>query len=111
MKRIFIFLIAVAVFLSLCGCGLYEKEYVSVKDYEPLWALDGGEDGLKFYKAIIRNWKVLLTQDGIILFEVGEGQADEVKEMLLSAGFASAETRRDTIGVERVVIGRMAANG
>lgn len=82
----------------------------SVKDYEPLWALDGGEDGLKFYKAIIRNWKVLLTQDGIILFEVGEGQADEVKEMLLSAGFASAETRRDTIGVERVVIGRMAAN-
>ena len=83
----------------------------SVKDYEPLWALDGGEDGLKFYKAIIRNWKVLLTQDGIILFEVGEGQADEVKEMLLSAGFASAETRRDTIGVERVVIGRMAANG
>ena len=83
----------------------------SVKDYEPLWALDGGEDGLKFYKAIIRNWKVLLTQDGIILFEVGEGQADKVKEMLLSAGFASAETRRDTIGVERVVIGRMAANG
>ena len=81
----------------------------SVKDFEPLWALDGGEDGLKFYKAIIKNWKILLGNDGMLLFEVGEGQAEDVKEMLLSAGFASAETRKDTLGTDRVVIGRMAS--
>jgi len=79
----------------------------SVKDYEPFWALDGGEDGLKFYKAIIKYWKSLLNPGGYLLFEVGEGQADAVKEMILSAGFASAETREDTLGTERVVIGKM----
>ena len=82
----------------------------SVKDFEPLWALDGGKDGLKFYKAIIKNWKILLAEDGLLLFEVGEGQAEPVSEMLLSAGFSSAETRKDTIGVDRVVIGRLASS-
>ena len=81
----------------------------SVKDFEPLWALDGGEDGLKFYKAIIKNWKILLGDEGLLLFEVSEDQAEDVKELLLSAGFSSAETRKDTIGVDRVVIGRMAS--
>lgn len=79
----------------------------SVKDYEPIWALDGGDDGLDFYRAIIKYWKILLKKDGLILFEVGEGQASAVKEMLLSAGFASVETKLDTLGTERAVIGRM----
>ncbi|MCQ2557579.1 MAG: peptide chain release factor N(5)-glutamine methyltransferase [Oscillospiraceae bacterium] len=77
----------------------------SVKDYEPHWALDGGKDGLVFYKAIIKYWKSLLRPEGSILFEVGEGQAEDVKEMLLSAGFRSVESRIDTGSVERVVIG------
>ena len=38
---------------------------------------------------------------------MGEGQAEAVKEMILSAGFAAADTRKDTLGVDRVVIGRM----
>ena len=79
----------------------------SVKDYEPIWALDGGEDGLRFYKAIIKYWKSLLRPDGFLLFEVGEDQADEVCEMLMAAGFASCAVRRDARGVERVVIGKM----
>ncbi|MBQ6365014.1 MAG: peptide chain release factor N(5)-glutamine methyltransferase [Oscillospiraceae bacterium] len=79
----------------------------SVKDFEPIWALDGGKDGLKFYRAIIKYWKVLLKEEGSILFEVGEGQAESVKEMLLSAGFASTDTRLDSLGFERVVIGFM----
>ena len=77
----------------------------SVKDYEPMWALDGGEDGLKFYKSIIKYWKSLLTENGIIVFEVGEGQAEPVKEMLLMGGFRSVYTRKDTIDVDRAVIG------
>lgn len=79
----------------------------SVRDYEPVWALDGGERGLRFYKSIIKYWKSVLRPGGYLLFEVGEGQADEVKEMLLAGGFESADTRRDTLGVERVVFGRM----
>ena len=77
----------------------------SVRDYEPIWALDGGEDGLKFYKSIIKYWKELLTDDGLLLFEVGEGQAEDVSEMLLAGGFRATELRHDTLGVARVVIG------
>ncbi|MBQ9685326.1 MAG: peptide chain release factor N(5)-glutamine methyltransferase [Oscillospiraceae bacterium] len=79
----------------------------SVKDYEPIWALDGGADGLRFYKSIIKYWKSLLRPDGVLIFEVGEGQADDVADMLLAAGFDSCSVRRDTRGTERCVIGRM----
>ena len=79
----------------------------SVKDYEPICALDGGEDGLDFYRAIIKYWKVLLNEGGYLLFEVGEDQAAPVSELLLNAGFASVFTRVDTLGVQRVVVGSL----
>ena len=79
----------------------------SVRDYEPSWALDGGKDGLKFYKSIIKYWKVVVRPGGYLLFEVGEGQAESVKEMLLTGGFRSVSSKFDTLGVERVVIGKM----
>lgn len=79
----------------------------SVKDFEPVWALDGGADGLKFYKAIIKYWKSLLRPGGYLLFEVGEGQAQPVSEMLQAAGFSYTDTRKDTLGIDRVVFGRM----
>ena len=79
----------------------------SVRDYEPIWALDGGKDGLRFYKSIIKYWKSLLRPDGVLLFEVGEGQADDVADMLLAAGFDSCSVRKDAGGVERAVLGRM----
>ena len=79
----------------------------SVRDHEPTWALDGGEDGLKFYKAIIKYWKSLLRPGGHLIFEVGEGQAADVAEMLRYAGFDHVGTRKDTLGVERAVYGRM----
>jgi len=79
----------------------------SVKDYEPIWALDGGEDGLRFYKAIIKYWKSLLRPDGALIFEVGEDQADDVADMLMAGGFASCQVHRDANGIERVVIGKM----
>lgn len=79
----------------------------SVKDYEPIWALDGGEDGLKFYRAIIKYWKALLPVGGYMVFEVGEGQAEPVREMLSSAGFDETGTKKDTLGIDRVVYGKM----
>ena len=78
----------------------------TVRDYEPIWALDGGEDGLKFYRGIIRHWKTVLKPGGLLFFEVGEGQSEAVQEMLLSAGFSETAVRKDSGGVERVVIGR-----
>ncbi len=79
----------------------------SVKDYEPIWALDGGADGLRFYKAIIKYWKSLLRPGGCIIFEVGETQSRTVGEMLLAAGFESVSYRKDTQDIERVVIGKI----
>lgn len=79
----------------------------SVRDYEPIWALDGGEDGLRFYKAIIKYWKSILRPGGFLVFEVGEGQAQAVSEMLMSAGFSRTAFRKDTQGIDRVVIGKM----
>ena len=79
----------------------------SVRNFEPSWALDGGKDGLKFYKSIIKYWKSVLRPSGYLLFEVGEGQAESVKEMLLTGGFRSVSSKFDTLGVERVVIGKM----
>ena len=82
----------------------------SVRDYEPLAALDGGPDGLDFYRAVSEKWSVLLRKNGCILFECGEGQAEEVSEIMESSGFDIINTYRDTIGVERVVAGQLTQN-
>ncbi len=78
----------------------------SVRDHEPVWALDGGEDGLKFYRGIIRYWKNALKPGGLLFMEVGEGQAEAVSDMLLSAEFDETKIRNDSAGTERVVIGK-----
>ena len=79
----------------------------SVKDHEPVWALDGGEDGLDFYRSITGYWKTALKSGGYMLFEVGEDQAEDVCKMLINAGFSATDTRKDTLGTDRVVIGRL----
>ena len=78
----------------------------SVRDWEPVLALDGGEDGLIFYKSVLEHWKSVLKDDGILIFEVGEGQSEPVRQLLYEAGFRSLGCALDTIGVERVVYGR-----
>ena len=78
----------------------------SVKDWEPALALDGGEDGLIFYRSVLEHWKSVLKDGGIIIFEVGEGQADPVRDLLTQAGFYNLGCALDTAGVERVVYGR-----
>lgn len=79
----------------------------SVRDYEPLGALDGGEDGLMFYRAIVHNWKGVLRPGGQLMFEVGETQADAVSDLMRGAGFRDIATVEDTAGVRRVVTGRI----
>ena len=77
----------------------------SVRDFEPHLALYGGEDGLDFYRAIVRNWKAALTEGGRMYFEVGAGQADAVLELMRDDGFADVNILPDTQGTGRVVYG------
>lgn len=78
----------------------------SVRDYEPIWALDGGDDGLDLYRAILKNWCRVLRQGGMMMFEVGEEQAGPVKDLMRMAGLHEATSVLDTRGVERVVIAK-----
>lgn len=77
-----------------------------VRHYEPMLALDGGEDGLGFYRDIIEQGSKLLSPQGKIFFEVGYNQAQEVADMLKTQGmFEEIEIKKDLAGIDRVVIG------
>lgn len=82
----------------------------SVRDYEPHLALDGGADGLDFYRAIAHKWKSALREDGWLLFEVGIGQASDVEELLRQEGFRSVRSYPDTCDILRVVEGQWCPN-
>ncbi len=77
----------------------------SVKDYEPRQALDGGGDGLDFYRAITSKWKGALRLGGRLLFEVGMGQARDVERLMEENGFEDIHSFPDTQGILRVVSG------
>ncbi len=77
----------------------------SVRDYEPHSALDGGEDGLNFYRAVSSLWREALRTGGMLLFEVGVGQADDVLRIMRSFGFGDLEITPDPGGIPRVVQG------
>ena len=70
---------------------------------EPETALLGGEDGLIFYKAIIKNYKNSLNKDGIIAFEVGINQSGKVADLLKENGFKDINITKDFNNIERVV--------
>ena len=78
---------------------------VSVRDYEPRSALDGGADGLDFYRAIAARWGSALRLGGSLLFEVGINQAMDVAALLESSGFEDIQSTQDTQGIPRVVEG------
>ena len=78
----------------------------SVKDYEPMLALDGGNDGLDFYRAVTTLWKPALKPGGHLLYEVGIGQSEDVAWMLVNAGYENIRITRDTGGIDRVVEGQ-----
>lgn len=76
----------------------------SVKDYEPHMALFGGEDGLDFYRAIVKNYSPALKPGGYLCFEFGMGQGDAVCAILESNGFTILERKKDYNDRERAVL-------
>ena len=79
----------------------------SVKDYEPHLALDGGEDGLDFYRSISEKWKEVLVPGGRLYFEVGIGQADSVLRIMRAQGFGDIQIVKDLHDIPRVVFGTL----
>ncbi len=76
-----------------------------VKLYEPHTALDGGEDGLIFYRRIIEESKLTLNENGILAFEIGHDQGLDVRILMEEAGFSNVKLVKDLAGLDRVLLG------
>lgn len=80
---------------------------VSVKDYEPHLALDGGADGLDFYRSIVKNYSSALKPGGYLCFEFGMGQGDDVCNILSENGYTILERVQDFNNRERAVLAQL----
>jgi release factor glutamine methyltransferase len=78
-----------------------------VRDYEPRAALDGGVDGLDFYRMLIPAASRHLLPEGWLVVEIGIGQAEAVAELFTTNGFSEIFTASDSGGIERVVGGQV----
>lgn len=98
-----------------CDCIVSNPPYVRTGEFaglqrevlrEPREALDGGEDGLDFYRAIAKFWAPALRRGGALCVECGEDQAEAVSGLLRPAGLSGLRFFRDFNGINRVVAGR-----
>lgn len=76
-----------------------------VRDHEPLIALDGGEDGLDFYRKITREATEHLYSGGMLFFEIGYDQGEAVKLLMEEEGYEEVTVSQDLAGFDRVVYG------
>ncbi len=76
-----------------------------VKDFEPYTALEGGEDGLDFYRKITEQAKLYLKENGVLAYEVGHDQSEDVSKLMEINGYTNIYTKKDLQGIDRVVIG------
>lgn len=84
---------------SLDIAGLDEE----VKNYDPKLSLDGGEDGLDFYRRICQEAPLHLKNGGQIFFEIGKGQFKDVSNILQQNGFSEIASKKDYSNIIRVV--------
>jgi len=74
-----------------------------VRDWEPDDALNGGEDGLEYYREIMSEAKNYLKRDGLLMSEIGIDQAEAVKEIARGAGFENISLKKDYAGIDRIM--------
>ena len=79
--------------------------HTQVKDYEPYNALEGGIDGLDFYKSITEQSHLYINKGGVLAYEVGHDQAQDVAMIMQNNGYNNIYTKKDIQGIDRVVIG------
>lgn len=82
-----------------------DKLMDDVKNYEPHTALDGGTDGLDFYRKIIDQSQYVLKQSGILAFEIGYNQGETVKLLMEEHNFEDIKVIKDFASLDRIVIG------
>ena len=80
---------------------------VNVKECDPKIALDGGEDGLNFYREITKGAVLHLTNGGMLFYEIGKGQASAVRKIMKENGFKDIKVIKDYNKIERVIYGRL----
>ena len=78
-----------------------------VRLHDPMLALDGGTDGLKFYKAITKQSVNYLKENGYLCYEIGYNQAEDVRNIMEQCGYSGIKVIKDLAGLDRVVIGRL----
>ena len=81
-------------------CGVLQPEVLR----EPSLALDGGADGMDFYRRISDECLRILRPDGILLLELGYGESDAVSSLLAAAGFTGITVRKDFSGIARMML-------
>ena len=80
---------------------------VNVRECDPKLALDGGEDGLKFYREITNDAKKHLRKNGLLFYEVGKGQSGAVKKIMKENGFKEIKVIKDYNKIDRVIYGKL----
>jgi release factor glutamine methyltransferase len=88
---------------------LSETDWIGVQEelkFEPRGALDGGKDGLEFYRKIVAGAQARLAPGGLLALEVGQGQAGMVSKWLQEAGYDNIHRFNDLLGIERVLIAK-----
>lgn len=78
-----------------------------VRLFEPEGALCGMEDGLHFYREIIRQAPEYLEENGMLFFEIGCSQGEAVRELMVQSGFQNIRIEKDLAGLDRIVYGRI----
>ncbi|MBR1853633.1 MAG: peptide chain release factor N(5)-glutamine methyltransferase [Lachnospiraceae bacterium] len=76
-----------------------------VREHEPFSALDGGTDGLDFYRRIISQSPSYLCGGGMLFFEIGYNQGEMVKQLMIQTGFKEVLIKQDYAGLDRVIYG------
>ncbi|WP_300280189.1 peptide chain release factor N(5)-glutamine methyltransferase [Peptacetobacter sp.] len=79
--------------------------HTQVKDFEPYNALEGGVDGLDFYRKITEESSKYIKKGGVLAYEVGHDQAEDVYNIMNNNGFEKIYIKKDLAGIDRVVIG------
>lgn len=76
----------------------------SVRNFEPALALYGGDDGLRFYRSIVKHYTSVLKPDGFLCFEFGMGQETDVCSILTDGGYEVLQLKKDERGIIRAVL-------
>lgn len=80
-----------------------ETLQTEIRDWEPLEALDGGEDGLDFYRKVIISVRCCLNEEGLVILEAGAGESEDIVSLAVKSGLRCDSVIKDYAGIDRVI--------